>query len=84
VTESGPTAAATAGPGGGRWSSVLVALSLVVYGLIVGTVGGVATARLAGYPVSPVVAPFRGGPEGRVYVRCARGRDRACAGGGLH
>src|SRR5215472_13585175 len=53
---------AAAGPGAptiGRrtLSSALVVLSLVTYGLVVGTVGGVVTARLTGYPGSPVVAP---------------------------
>jgi hypothetical protein len=53
---------ATAGPGAataGRktLSLALVVLSLVAYGLVVGTVGGVVTARLTGYPGSPVVAP---------------------------
>jgi hypothetical protein len=36
---------------------VMVILSLAMYGLIAGTVGGVVTARLTGYPPAPVVAP---------------------------
>jgi hypothetical protein len=41
-----------------------VVLSLTLYGLAAGTVGGVVAARLMGYPGSPVVAPARDVPRG--------------------
>ncbi len=51
------TTSAAPAPKGKALSRVLVALSLVLYGLIVGTVGGIVVARLAGYPGSPGVSP---------------------------
>lgn len=51
------TTSPAAAPQGRALSRVLVALSLILYGLIVGTVGGIVVARLAGYPGSPGVSP---------------------------
>lgn len=44
-------------------SRALVVLLLLTYGLVLGSVGGVVTARLAGYPGFPGVAPARDVPK---------------------